>query len=131
MSAPVREPADGPSKDGLLDYAPKRVRDPESEPNPGAPVTGDAAPPSRAPESAEPPWKRLSRQRETVAADAVRAARRNKLALAPDRPPDPPPPPSNGPKNVLAGPPAGVPVVTAVPGGRSPLGSSPPRPPAQ
>jgi TPR repeat protein len=125
MSAPVREPADGPSKDGLLNYAPKRVRDPESEPNPGAPVTGDAAPPSPAPESAEPPWKR-SRQREAFAGDAASAVRRNKLALAPDRLPDPPSPRSTGPKYVLAGRLAGVVVVTAVGVVGYQLGSSPP-----
>jgi len=47
MNAPVREPADGPSKDGLLDYAPKKIRDAESDPIPGAPVKGDAAAPHR------------------------------------------------------------------------------------
>src|SRR5258707_13571944 len=102
MSAPVREPTDGPSKDGLLDYAPKKIRHPESDPIPGASVKGDAAPPSAAPESAEPPWKR-SRQREAFAGDSVSAARRNKLALAPDRLPDPPPPRPAGAKYWLAG----------------------------
>jgi TPR repeat protein len=128
MSAPVREPADGPSKDGLLDYAPKKIRDAESDPIPGVPVTpvkGDPAPPSAAPESAEPPWKR-SRQREAFAGDAVSAARRNKLALAPDRLPDPPPPRrSTSPKYVLAGRLAGVVVVTAVGVVGYQLGSSP------
>jgi len=125
MSAPVREPADGPSKDGLLDYAPKKIRDAESDPIPSAPVKGDAAPPSAAPEAAEPPWKR-SRQREAFAGDAVSAARRNKLALAPDRLPDPPPPRSTAPKYVLAGRLAGVVVVTAVGVVGYQLGSSPP-----
>jgi TPR repeat protein len=124
MSAPVREPADGPSKDGLLDYAPKKIRDAESEPIPGAPVTPvkDAAPPSAAP---EPPWKR-TRQREALAGDAVSAARRNKLALAPDRLPDPPSlrRPTR-PKYVLAGRLAGVVVVTAVGVVGYQLGSSP------
>jgi TPR repeat protein len=125
MSAPVRAPADGPSKDGLLDYAPKKIRHPESDLIPGAPVTGDAAPPSAAPEPAEPPWKR-SRQREAFAGDAVSAARRNKLALAPDRLPDPPPPRSAGPKYVLVGRLAGVVVVIAVGVVGYQLGSSPP-----
>ena len=128
MSAPVREPADGPSKDVLLDYAPKKIRDAESGPIPGAPVTpvkGDAAPPSAAPEPAEPPWKR-SRQREAFAGDAVSAVRRNRLALAPDRLPDPPPPRSTSPKYVLAGRLAGVVVVTAVGVIGYQLGSSPP-----
>jgi len=125
MNAPVREPADGPSKDGLLDYAPKKIRDAESDPIPSAPVKGDAAPPSAAPEAAEPPWKR-SRQREAFAGDAVSAARRNKLALAPDRLPDPPPPRSTAPKYVLAGRLAGVVVVTAVGVVGYQLGSSPP-----
>jgi TPR repeat protein len=128
MSAPVREPADGPSKDGLLDYAPKKIRDAESDPIPGAPVTpakGDAAPPSAAPEPAEPPWKR-SRQREAFAGDAVSAARRNRLALAPDRLPDPPPPRSTRPKYALAGRLAGVVVVMAVGIVGYQLGSSPP-----
>src|SRR5258708_3544311 len=127
MSAPVREPADGPSKDGLLDYAPKKIRHPESDPIPGAPVKGDAAPPRAAPESAEPPWKR-SRQREAFAGDSVSAARRNKLALAPDRLPDPPPPRPAGPKYVLAGRLAGVVVVTALGVAAYPFGSSPPAP---
>src|SRR5882672_2591802 len=125
MSAPVREPADGPSKDGLIDYAPKKIRHAESDPIPGAPVKSDAAPPSTAPESAEPPWKR-SRQREAFAGDAASAVRRNKLALAPDRLPDPPPPRSISPKYVLAGRLAGVVVVTAVGVVGYQLGSSPP-----
>ena len=126
MSAPVREPADGPSTDGPLNYAPKKVRQAESDPIPGAPVTGDAAPPSAAPQAAEPPWKR-SRQREAFAGDAVSAARRNKLALAPDRLPDPPPSPrSTTPKYALAGRLAGVLVVTAVGVVGYQLGSSPP-----
>src|SRR6266436_1428564 len=123
MSAPVREPADGPSKDGLLDYAPKKIRDADSDPIPGAPVKVDAAPPIVAPESAEPPWKR---SRQAFAGDAASAARRNKLALAPDRLPDPPPPRSTAPKYVLAGRLAGVVVVTAVGVVGYQMGSSPP-----
>src|SRR5712671_3646773 len=120
MNAPVREPDDGPSKDGPLSYGPKNARHAESDPNPGAPAKGDAAPP----ESAEPPWKR-SRQREAFAGDAVIAARRNKLALAPDLLPGPPLP-SPGPKYVLTGRLAGVVVVTAVGVVGYQLGSTPP-----
>src|SRR5260370_2979519 len=112
MSAPVREPADGRSRDGPLDYAPKKIRQAESDPIPGAPVKGDAAPPSAAPESAEPPWKR-SRQREAFAGDAVSAARRNRIALAPDPLPDPPPPRSTTPKYALPGRPPPPPLLTA------------------
>src|SRR5260370_38406468 len=112
MSAPVREPAEGPSKDGLLDYAPKKIRHPESDPIPGASVKGDAAPPSAAPEAAEPPWKR-SRQREAFAGDGARAARRNKLALAPERLPEPPPPRPAAPKHVAALRFAGLAVLTS------------------
>ncbi len=119
MSAPVREP-DGPSKDGPLNYAPKKARPAESDPNPGAAVKGDAAPP----ESAEPPWKR---SRQAPAGDAAIAARRNKLALAPDRLPAPPPR-STGPKYVLAGRLAGVVVVMAVGVAGYQLGSAPPAP---
>src|SRR5712692_792288 len=125
MNAPVREPDDGPSKDGPLNYAPKKVRHPEPDPNPGAPAKGDAAPPGAAPESAEPPWKR-SRHREAFAGDASIAARRNKLALAPDRLPEPPLPPSTRPKYVLAGRLAGVVVVTVVGVVGYQLGSTPP-----
>src|SRR5437899_10660667 len=120
MSAPVREPDDGPSKDGPLGYAPKNARHAESDPDPGAPATADAAPP----EPAEPPWKR-SRQRDAFAGDAAIAARRNQLALAPDLLPGPPPP-STRPKYVLAGRLAGVVVVTAVGVVGYQLGSTPP-----
>src|SRR5215470_19672126 len=111
MSAPVRESDNGPSEDGPLNYAPKKVRHPESDGDPGAAAEGGVEPSGVAPESAEPPWKR-SRQRE--AADAAIAVRRNKLGLAPDRLPGPPHPGrSTGPKYVLAGRLAGVVVVTA------------------
>src|SRR5215831_1886313 len=109
MSAPVREPDNGPSEDGPLNYAPKKVRH-ESDANLGAAAEGGVELSGAAPESAEPPWKR-SRRRE--AADAAIAVRRNKLALTPDRLPGPPHSGSIGPKYVLAGRLAGVVVVTA------------------
>src|SRR5260370_38551165 len=96
MSAPVREP-DGPSKDGPENYAPKKVRHPEPDPNPAAALLkGDAAPRSAAPVSAEPPWRR-AKQREVFAGDVAITELRSKLALAPDRLPEPPPLPSPGP----------------------------------
>jgi TPR repeat protein len=125
MSAAVQEPDDAPSKDGPLSYAPKKVRHPESELNPGTPVKSDAALPSAAPESADPPWKR-PKHREAFAGDAAIAVRRNKLALAPDRLPAPPPPASTGPKYGLAGRLAAVGVVTAVGFVGYQLGSAPP-----
>ncbi len=92
MSAPVREPDDGSSKDGPLSYAPKKARHPEPDPNPaGAPGKEEAALPRPGPEPAEPPWKR-SKQRTVFAGDAAIAELRGKLALAPDRLPDPPRP---------------------------------------
>src|SRR5215470_5878285 len=118
MSTPVREPNDGPSKDGSLNYAPKKVRHAEPEPNPaGAPGNDDvaplrqaSAPQIQASEPAEPPWQQLS----------------------PDRIPEPPRP-STGRKYVLA---AGVAMVTAVSfigyrlGSAPPPGSPPHAPPA-
>src|SRR5262252_6932746 len=99
MSAPVREPDNGPSEDGPLNYAPKKVRHPELDANPGTAAEGGVEPSGAAPESAEPPWKR-SRRRE--AADAAIAVRRNKLTLTPDRLPGPPHSGrSTGPKYVL------------------------------
>jgi TPR repeat protein len=131
MSAPVREPDDGPTKDGPLNYAPKKVRHPEPDPNSaGAPRKGDLAPQSPAPESPEPPWKR-SKQRAVFAGDAAIAELRSKLALAPDRLPEPPPPPSTGPKYVLARRLAGVAGVTAVGVIGYQLGSAPPASPPQ
>ena len=119
MNAPVRE-VDGPSKEGPLDYAPKKTRHPKSDSPAGAPVKGGVA----ATEQAEPPWKRL-RQREAFAGDAAIAARRNKQALAPDRLPEPPPP-STRPKYVWVGRLAGVVVVTAVGVVGYQMGSTPP-----
>jgi TPR repeat protein len=123
MSAAIREPDDEPSEDGPLSYAPKKLRHPESDPS--ALLKGDAAPPGAALELVDPLWKR-SRQREAFAGDAAIAARRNKLALAPERLPEPPPPPSTGSKYVLAGRLAGVVVVTAVGVVGYQLGSAPP-----
>jgi TPR repeat protein len=131
MSAPVREPDDGSSKDGPLNYAPKKARHPEPEPNPaGAPGKEEAAPPRPGPEPAEPPWRR-SKQRTVFAGDPAIAELRGKLALAPDRLPDPPPPPSTGQKYVLAGRLAGAAVVVAVGVIGYRLGSAPPSPPPQ
>src|SRR5579883_1992309 len=88
MSTPVREPDDGPSKDGPLSYAPKKVRQAEPGQNPaGKPGKDDVvplrqapAPHIQAPEPAEPPWNQLS----------------------PNRIPEPSPP-STGGKYVFAG----------------------------
>jgi TPR repeat protein len=125
MSAAVRDPDDAPSKDGPLSYAPRKLREPESDPNPGAPVKGDDAPSSAPTEPAEPPWKR-SRQREAFVGDAAIAVRRNMLALVPERLPEPPPRPSTGPKYVWAGRLACVVVVTTVGVVGYHLGSAPP-----
>jgi TPR repeat protein len=130
MSAAVRESdeaplKDGPSdKDGPLSYAPKKLRQAEADPNPGALVKSDAAP-STVPEALEPPWKR-SKQRDALAGDAALAARRNRLALAPVRLPAPPPPSSTGPRYVWTGRLAGVAVVAAVGVVGYQLGSAPP-----
>src|SRR5258708_40292112 len=120
MSTPVREPDEGPSKDGPLSYAPKKARHAEPEPNPaGAPGKDDVAPlrqaPAphiQAPEPAEPPWERSN--------------------LSPDRIPEPPPR-----KYGLAGRPARAPLVPAPgffgypPGSAPPSGPPPPAPPAR
>jgi hypothetical protein len=131
MSAPVREFGDGPSKDGPLNYAPKKVRHPESEPDPnpaGAPPQADAALQMPAPESTEPPWKR-SRRRAAFAGDVAIAELRGRLALAPNRLPEPPPPSPTGPKYVFARRLAGVAVVTIVGVVGYQLGSAPPASP--
>jgi hypothetical protein len=71
MSGRAREPNDGSSTDGPLNYAPKRVRlvelDPDSNPA-VAPPKVDAAPLSALRESTEPPWRR-SKQGATFAGD--------------------------------------------------------------
>jgi hypothetical protein len=92
MSAPVRELDDGPSIDESLNYAPKRVRivEPDPDLNPaGAPPEVDAAPQSAVRGSTEPPWRR-SKQRAVFAGDVAITELRNKLALAPERLPEPP-----------------------------------------
>jgi TPR repeat protein len=113
MSAPVREPDDGPSKDGPLNYAPKKARNTERDQNSATdPREHGAAPQRPASEPAEPPWRR-SRTRPAFAGDVEISELRNRLALAPDRLPEPPQP-STGPKYALVGRLAGVAVVAAV-----------------
>jgi hypothetical protein len=133
MSTPVREPPDDrPSKDGPLNYAPKKVRQAEPEPNPaGAPGNDDVAPLRQAPaphiqasEPAEPPPER-SNQRPLFAGDAAIPEPRDELALSPDRILEPPPRPTRG-KYVLARRLAGVAVVTALGFIGYRLGSAPP-----
>jgi len=133
MSALVREPGDGPSKDGPLNYAPKKVRRPEPQPDPNpavAPPTADAALQVPALESTEPPWKRPKR-RAVFAGDAAIVELRGRLALAPDRIPEPPPPSSTSPNYVLPRRLAGVAVVTVVGVIGYQLGSAPPASPAR
>lgn len=115
MSAPVREPDDGPSKDGPLSYAPKKVRDPERDQAvAGVRGRGSAAPRSAGAESAEPPW-RHARQRQAFAGGASISELRSQLALAPDRVAEPPPPPvSTNSKYALGGRLAGVALVAVV-----------------
>src|SRR5215475_3848126 len=101
----VREPGDGPSKDGPLNYAPKRIRHPQSDLRAAdAHREADAA-------SQNTPWKR-SKRRGSFAGDVAIVELRNKLALAPQRLPEPPPSPAI--KYWLTGRLAGVAVVTAV-----------------
>jgi hypothetical protein len=114
MSPPVREPERGPSADGPLNYAPKRVRHPEPHPNPAdASPKGDAEPRSTVRESTEAPWRR-SKQRGAFAGDVAITQLRTKLALAPDRLPEPPI--STGPRYSLAGQLTSVVVVAAAAG---------------
>ena len=144
MSVPARDSSDGPSKDGPLDYAPKKVRHPEPVPDPaGAPSEGDAAkvdsapqspllkrdaaPRSAVPESPEPPWRR-SKQRGVFTGDIAAVELRNRLALAPDRLPEPPAPVSTAPRYGRL---AGVVVVVAVGFAGYKLGSAPPSSPSQ
>src|SRR5215469_10631851 len=125
MSAPVREP-DGSSQDGPAEDASAKPGPSEPEPNPAdPPPKGGVATQSAASESAEPPWKRSSRQRGVFAGDVAIVELRNKLALAPDRLPDPPPP-STSPGYGLARRLAIVAVVIAVGVIGYQLGSAPP-----
>jgi len=131
MSAPAQEPDDGFSKGGPLNYAPKKARHAEPEPNPaGAMLKEDAAPKSGAAEPAEPPWRR-SRQHAAFVGDVAAVELRNRLALAPDRLPEPPPSHSTGRKSISAGRLAAVVVVAAVGVVGYRLGSAPPGPPSQ
>jgi hypothetical protein len=124
MGAPVREPDEGPSKDGPLNYAPKKIRHSELDPIPaGVDRQGNAASENTALESEQPPWKR-SKQGGSFPGDVEIVELRSKLALAPQRLPEPPPP-STGVKYGLASRLAGVAVVTAVGIIGYRLGSSP------
>src|SRR5215813_2005284 len=118
MSTP-REPDDRPSKDGPMNYAPKKVR--HVEPAPGK---DDVAPLSQAPEPAEALWTR-SNQRPLFADDAAIDELRGEPVRPPNRIAEPPPP-STGGKYVLAGRLAGVAMVTAVGVIAYRLGSAPP-----
>jgi len=131
MSPPVRDLDDGPSKDGPLNYAPKKVRRPAPDLTPAdAHREGDAAPQNAVPESGQLPWKR-SKRREPFVGDVAAVELRNKLALAPHRLPEPPPPPSTGVKYGLASRLAGVAVLTVVGVIGYQLGSAPPASPPQ
>ncbi len=124
MSVPVREPDDGPSKDGPLDYATKKIRHPESDPIPaGAHRVGDDASLNATGQSGQPPWKR-SQRRGSFAGDIAIVELRDKLGLAPERLPEPPPSPAV--KYWWASRLAGVAVVTAVGIIGYRLGSPPP-----
>ena len=124
MIVPVREPDDGPSKDGPLNYAPSKIRHPESDPIPaGAHRVGDDASLNATLQSGQPPWKR-SQRRGSFAGDIAIVELRDKLGLAPERLPEPPPSPAV--KYRWASRLAGVAVVTAVGVIGYRLGSDPP-----
>ena len=116
MSASIREPDHGPSKDEPLKYAPKKARNPDPDQRPvgpaGPPPKGDAASKGEL-TSTEPPWRR-SRHRGAFVGDVAIAELRTRLALAPDRLPEPPPPSSKGSKLAWTGRIAGVAVVAIV-----------------
>jgi hypothetical protein len=108
MSAPVREP------DGPLNYAPKKVRRPEPDPNAaGPPPKDDAGPQGGASVSPPMPARRRSKRRDVFAGDVAIAELRGRLASAPDRLPEPQAPRSIRPKHGARRF-AGVAVVTAV-----------------
>jgi TPR repeat protein len=136
MSVPAQKSDEGPSKDGPLNYAPKKVRHPEPTPDPaGAPLAAGSAPSwlkrdaasSGAFEPVEPPWRK-SKQRGAFAGDIAAVELRNRLALAPDRLPEPPRAVSSGPRYGRL---AGVVVVAAVGFVGYQLGSAPPFSPPQ
>jgi hypothetical protein len=114
MSASVREPDRGPSKDEPLKYAPKRARLPDPDQNPAGPSPIRDAASRSTPESVEPPWRRSRHRGGAFVGDVAIAELRTKLALAPDRLPEPPPPSSKGAKLVWAGRIAGIVVVAIV-----------------
>ncbi len=89
MSAPVRDPDDGRSKDEPLSYAPNKARHPKLDQSPaGATQKVDSTPQHGSPEP--PPWRR-SKRSDAFAGDVVIAELRNRPDLAPDRLPAPPP----------------------------------------
>jgi Flp pilus assembly protein TadD len=131
MSAPIREPGDGPSKDGPLNYEPKKFRHLERDPIlAGAHREGDAARQNPALESGQPPWVR-SKGRRPFIGDIAAVQLRNRLALAPQWLEEPPPPASTSVKLGWASKLAGVVVVTAVSVIGYQLGSAPPASPPQ
>jgi hypothetical protein len=129
MSVPAQEDGDGPSKDGPLNYAPKKLRHPEPAPDAaGAQSKAGSARPSAphkrdASDLSESPWRR-SRQRRAFAGDVAAVELRNRLALTPDRLPEPPRALSTGPRYSRL---AGVVAVAAVGFVGYQLGSAPPR----
>jgi hypothetical protein len=141
MSAPAQEYDDRPSKDGPLNYAPKKARHREPDrvdadqvgaDGAGAPTkagsAGQRASPKReASDIPEPPWRR-STQRGVFAGDIAAVELRNRLALAPDRLPEPPRALSTGPRYGRL---AAVLVVAAVGFVGYRLGSAPPSAPRQ
>jgi TPR repeat protein len=131
MSVPAQE-----SKDGPLNYAPKKVRHPEPAPDPAAPSeTGSARHSASMKRDAawsgasdpEPPWRR-PRQRGAFAGDIAAVELRNRLALTPDRLPEPPRTLSTGPRYGRL---AGVVMVAAVGFLGYRLGSAPTSAPPQ
>jgi hypothetical protein len=109
MSAPVRDPDDGRSKDELLNYAPNNVRHLKlDQSHAGARQKVDFTPQHGSPEP--PPWRR-SKRSGPFAGDVAIAELPNRPGLAPD--PLPEPPVSTGSKFSLAGRLAGVVMVAA------------------
>jgi hypothetical protein len=133
MSVPAREYDDGPSKDGPLNYAPKRVRHPESAPDLAGALSKagsagqSASPKGAASDLAEPPW-RQSGQRGAFAGDIAAVELPSRLGLAPDRLPEPPPALSTVPRRGRL---VGIVVVAAVGFIGYQLASAPPSAPPQ